>query len=205
MKILTVIPTQGELDFFSAGAAGALVDSLSIGDVVIATETVEHDIRNRFGPPRLPRFRGAQPVRAQCRDALQTPRAFRIQYDPIASGDEAVGEVATQTAIHARTGAVAVAWEGAGGARASHVTGVSFREIRGNGQCQSHSGIRLLGGLIAVFLVDQRRVTEEAKTAVLNQKGELPILKDVDRSSAPLMRQMIEKMWRLAQVHKAGT
>jgi hypothetical protein len=61
-----------------------------------------------------------------------------------------------------------------------------------------------VGGLIIVFLVDQRRVNEQAKEAVLNQQGELPILKDVDGSSAPLMRQMIEKMWRLAQVHKEG-
>jgi hypothetical protein len=59
-----------------------------------------------------------------------------------------------------------------------------------------------VGGLIIVFLVDQRRVNEEAKEAILNQRGELPILKDVDGSSAPLMRQMVEKMWRLAQVHK---
>jgi hypothetical protein len=61
-----------------------------------------------------------------------------------------------------------------------------------------------VGGLIVVFLVDQRRVNEEVRDAVLNQRGELPILKDVDGSSAPLMRQMIEKMWRLAQVHKEG-
>jgi hypothetical protein len=62
-----------------------------------------------------------------------------------------------------------------------------------------------VGGLIVVFLVDQRPVNEEARDAVLNQRGELPILKDVDGSSAPLMRQMIEKIWRLAQVHREPT
>ena len=62
-----------------------------------------------------------------------------------------------------------------------------------------------VGGLLVVFLVDQRRVNEEAKNAVLNRQGELPILKDVDGSSAPLMRQLLEKLWQLAQVHKEGT
>src|SRR5713226_5521153 len=38
-----------------AGAAGALDDRLSVGDVVIGTETIEYDIRNRFGEPLLPR------------------------------------------------------------------------------------------------------------------------------------------------------
>jgi hypothetical protein len=61
-----------------------------------------------------------------------------------------------------------------------------------------------VGGLIAAFLVDQRPVGEEAKDTVLNRRSKLPILKDVDGSSAPLMRQMIERLWRLAQVHKQG-
>src|SRR6266478_4000180 len=45
-----------------AGAAGALVNGLSIGDVVVATETVEHDIRNKFGLPLLPRFGSAKAI-----------------------------------------------------------------------------------------------------------------------------------------------
>jgi adenosylhomocysteine nucleosidase len=50
---------------------------------------------------------------------------------PIASGDEDVVDAERRTSIHARTGALAAAWEGAGGARACAFLGVPFLEIRG--------------------------------------------------------------------------
>ncbi len=112
------------------GAAGALVDELAIGDVVVATETVEHDIRNKFGPPELPRFRTAHTVLERCQRAL-TPFAFQVHYSSIASGDEDVVTSERRAEIQARTGASVVAWEGAGGARACCFAGVSFVEIRG--------------------------------------------------------------------------
>ena len=114
-----------------AGAAGALVDHLSVGDVVIATETVEHDIRNRFGKPLLPRFGGSKKALENCRKALQPPLGFQIYFGPIASGDEDVVDRERRKAIHAQTGAVVVAWEGAGGARACQFSGTPYLEIRG--------------------------------------------------------------------------
>src|SRR5689334_5020365 len=45
-----------------AGAAGGLVDDLTIGDVVVATTTVEHDYNNKFNARPLPRFDGASAV-----------------------------------------------------------------------------------------------------------------------------------------------
>jgi adenosylhomocysteine nucleosidase len=41
-----------------AGAAGSLAPELSIGDVVVGTETVEHDYRLLFATRPLPRFPG---------------------------------------------------------------------------------------------------------------------------------------------------
>ena len=114
-----------------AGAAGALAVGLAVGDVVIATETVEHDIRNKFGPPLLPRFSSSEQILRHCHRALRTDPAFRVHYGPIASGDEDVVEPERRAAIHKRTNALAVAWEGAGGARASQFSGVAFIEIRG--------------------------------------------------------------------------
>jgi len=114
-----------------AGAAGALVDGLAIGDVVIATETVEHDIRNRFGKPLLPRFSGSEKTLENCRRALQTRLGFRIHFGPIASGDEDVIDSDRQKALHAQTDALVVAWEGAGGARACQFSEVPYLEIRG--------------------------------------------------------------------------
>jgi adenosylhomocysteine nucleosidase len=114
-----------------AGAAGALVDVLSVGDVVVATETVEHDIHNRFGKPLLPRFAGAEAVLSGVRSVASHIESLQVHFGPIASGDEDVVDADTRRMLHQRTGALAVAWEGAGGARACHFSGVPFVEIRG--------------------------------------------------------------------------
>ncbi|MCP4401928.1 MAG: 5'-methylthioadenosine/S-adenosylhomocysteine nucleosidase [bacterium] len=115
-----------------AGAAGGIVETVGIGDVVIGTETVEHDIRNKFGTtPLIPRFQGASTiVEALSRSVLHdTP--FRVHRGAIASGDEDVVDSERRREICERTGAIATAWEGAGGARASHFSGIPFVEIRG--------------------------------------------------------------------------
>ncbi|MGQ4809261.1 5'-methylthioadenosine/S-adenosylhomocysteine nucleosidase [Candidatus Entotheonellaceae bacterium PAL068K] len=113
-----------------AGAAGALVEALAPGDIVVATETVEHDLRP-FGRPLLPRFRSAETALAALREGRLAQTGFTVHFGPIASGDEAVGVPERRSAIHQLTGALAVAWEGAGGARACHFSRVSFIEVRG--------------------------------------------------------------------------
>jgi len=125
-----------------AGAAGALASGLSVGDVVIATETVEHDIRNKFGKPLLPRFSSSERALEYCRQAVQAGPTLNVHYGPIASGDEDVMDVERRAAIHHRTEALAVAWEGAGGARASQFSGVPFIEIRGVTDGADHTAAR---------------------------------------------------------------
>lgn len=114
-----------------AGAAGALTDNLAVGDVVIATETVEHDIRNRFGKPLLPRFGSAEAILEHCRQTLPATQAYKVHFGAIASGDEDVVGVDRREAIYRQTGALAVAWEGAGGARACRFSHVPYLEVRG--------------------------------------------------------------------------
>jgi adenosylhomocysteine nucleosidase len=114
-----------------AGAAGALADGLAAGDVVIGTETVEHDIRNLFGAPHLPRFSGSKELLDQCRRAFQSPSVCRVHFGPIASGDEDIADPKRRIVLRGKTGALAVAWEGAGGARACKFSEVPFVEIRG--------------------------------------------------------------------------
>jgi adenosylhomocysteine nucleosidase len=137
-KVQFAIQTQHVLDVnrtwdvvICAGAAGALVNGVAVGDVIVATETVEHDIHNHFGPPRLPRFSGA-PTMIESLKGVRPPRnTFTVHFGPIASGDEDVVAVERQEELRRRTGALAVAWEGAGGARACQFSGVPFVEIRG--------------------------------------------------------------------------
>jgi len=112
------------------GAAGGLVDNLNIGDILVATETVEHDIYNRFGPPILPRFRGDETAVSHLK-SLSLPNSFQVHFGPIASGDEDVIDTNRKNEIQALTGGMAVAWEGAGGARACAFSDVPFIEIRG--------------------------------------------------------------------------
>ncbi|MFA5189379.1 MAG: 5'-methylthioadenosine/S-adenosylhomocysteine nucleosidase [Verrucomicrobiia bacterium] len=114
-----------------AGAAGALVESISVGDVVVATETVEHDIRNKFGKPMLPRFGGAKTILEHCHQTLPASSAFKVHFGCVASGDEDVVESERRKALHLQTGALAVAWEGAGGARACQFSDVPYLEVRG--------------------------------------------------------------------------
>ena len=114
-----------------AGAAGALVDSLAVGDVVIATETVEHDIHNKFGKPLLPRFCGSEVMLAHCREIQLATDGFKVHYGGVASGDEDVVELERRQTLYLQTGALAVAWEGAGGARACQFSEVPYLEVRG--------------------------------------------------------------------------
>jgi adenosylhomocysteine nucleosidase len=137
-KVQFAIQTQHVLDVsrtwdvvICAGAAGALVDGLAVGDVVVATETVEHDIHNHFGPPLLPRFSGAATMIESLRSVRLPRNAFTVHFGPIASGDEDIVAVERQEALRRRTGALAVAWEGAGGARACQFSAVPFVEMRG--------------------------------------------------------------------------
>jgi adenosylhomocysteine nucleosidase len=137
-KVQFAIQTQHLLEAGSgwelvicAGAAGALVNDVSVGDIVVATETVEHDINNKFGKPLLPRFNGAETAIAAFRRASRLSGSFRAHFGPIASGDEDVVDVERKGQLHRLTGALAVAWEGAGGARACQFSNIPFIEIRG--------------------------------------------------------------------------
>jgi len=113
-----------------AGAAGGLVKDVSIGDVVVATTTIEHDYGNRFDSRPLPIFEGEKRAIASLKRLSIQPYAFRFHFGPVASGDEDVVELERRKALHERTEALAVAWEGAGGARACQFSEVAFIEMR---------------------------------------------------------------------------
>ena len=113
-----------------AGAAGGLVDELTIGDVVVATTTVEHDYQNKFSKRHVPKFEGALTVIAALR-RVELPSTFKVLFGVVASGDEDIIDVERRRTLQQSTGALVVAWEGAGGARACAFSNVLFVEIRG--------------------------------------------------------------------------
>ena len=113
-----------------AGAAGALVEGLSAGDVVVGTQTVEHDIHSNLGISRPPRFNSDAATLDALKKASLKMDAFSVFWGAIASGDENVTGVERRKQIQKLTGALAVAWEGAGGARACQFSSIPFIEIR---------------------------------------------------------------------------
>ena len=137
-KVQFAVQTQHLLDTCSdwnvivcAGAAGALGDKVSVGDVVVATTTIEHDYNNKFNERALPKFDGARAAIADLRSVSHSTNTFSVHFGPIASGDEDVVETERKRMLHEFTGALAVAWEGAGGAKACAFSSLPFVEIRG--------------------------------------------------------------------------
>ena len=94
-----------------AGAAGSLAPNLSVGDLVVGTETVEHDYRLLFATRPLPRFPGHAPSIEALRRWGRDLDGFQVFFDLIASGDEDVVSSERARALRDQTGAVCVAWE----------------------------------------------------------------------------------------------
>jgi adenosylhomocysteine nucleosidase len=113
-----------------AGAAGSLTPELSVGDVVVGTETVEHDYRLQFATRPLPRFPGHGPSIDALRQSAHGVGSFQVVFDVIASGDEDVVTSERAQAIRDQTSAACVAWEGSGAARAALFNGLGSLEIR---------------------------------------------------------------------------
>ncbi len=113
-----------------AGTAGSLVKNLAVADVVVATQTVEHDFNRALIAKPLPSFEGHAHWLSQLREAADSFDGFDLHFGPIASGDEGIVEAQRASEVHAATGALAVAWEGAGGARAAQFSHVPYLELR---------------------------------------------------------------------------
>ena len=121
-----------------AGVAGALSSTLNIGDVVVATETVEHDYNLKFISRPLPRFAGNLQVIKALQNLPQADSTFSIHFGAIASGDEDIVDVARGQELVTATNCIAVAWEGAGGARACQFNGKPYIELRGVTDTANH-------------------------------------------------------------------
>ena len=97
------------------GAAGALSKELNLGDVIVASKTIEHDFRTGFMKQKEPEFLGYEPWLLSLQ-TFQDP-GFQLHTLMIASGDEDILRVDRVNEIIQQTSAQAVAWEGAGNGR----------------------------------------------------------------------------------------
>lgn len=117
-----------------AGAAGSLSAEIRPFDVVVGTQTIEHDYREKFEASPLPKFLASpnliEKFPSLIIDVSKNSLNFKIHQGPIASGDEDVVDRTRAQEIHSQTSALSVAWEGAGGARAASFHRKDFLEIR---------------------------------------------------------------------------
>jgi adenosylhomocysteine nucleosidase len=120
-----------------AGAAGAISGSLAVGDVVAATLTIEHDYQLKFVTRPLPAFPGDSGLLKRL-ERVEHRDGFGLFFGFVASGDEDVIDLQRGADLAEATGAMAVAWEGAGAARACTFTDVPFLELRGITDTANH-------------------------------------------------------------------
>jgi adenosylhomocysteine nucleosidase len=136
-----------------AGAAGALAMKLKVGDIVIASETVEHDCIHRFVKRPAPRFPGNANLVAQFEKLTEIDgNEFDIHVGVMASGDEDIVERSRAEEIKRLTGAIAVAWEGAGGARACQFSEVPYVEVRGITDTADHKAPSVFDGNLSLVM-----------------------------------------------------
>lgn len=108
------------------GACGSLDRNVKALDIVIATKTIEHDYKLRFMPRPPPEYSASEQLLSRIRKAK-----LDVHFGVVASGDEDIVESARAQELALATGAIAVAWEGAGGARACQFLKIPYIEIRG--------------------------------------------------------------------------
>jgi adenosylhomocysteine nucleosidase len=121
-----------------AGAAGALAPEVKVGDVIVATSTLEHDYNNKFSERPKPQFAGDSKSIEQIKALNLSEVDFKVHFGIMAGGDEDVIEVMRGTELYKAHNALAVAWEGVGGARASAFSEVPYLEIRGATDTANH-------------------------------------------------------------------
>ena len=121
-----------------AGAAGALSPEVRVGDLIVATSTLEHDYNLKFAKRPKPSFSGDLKSIEQLRALNLYDANFKVHFGIMAGGDEDVIEVTRGAELFKAHNALAVAWEGIGGARASAFSGLPYLEIRGATDSANH-------------------------------------------------------------------
>jgi adenosylhomocysteine nucleosidase len=121
-----------------AGAAGALAPEVRVGDLIVATSTLEHDYNLKFAKRPKPSFPGDAKSIEQLKALNLADANIKIHFGIMAGGDEDVIEVARGAELRELHNALAVAWEGIGGARASAFSDVPYLEIRGATDTANH-------------------------------------------------------------------
>jgi len=141
-KVNAAMCTQILVDTFDAdavictGSAGALHDDLDIGDIVIAEDCVQHDVRVDFlglPPGQIPfsdlRFFSAAPALIEHARAVDLP-GHSLRFGRVCTGDAFIQDEDRRTAIREELGGDCVEMEGAAVGQVCTLNEVPFLLVR---------------------------------------------------------------------------
>ena len=111
---------------------------MKVGDLIVVTITVEHDYNNKFSVKPKPQFHGDTKSIEQLKSLNLMDADFSVHFGIMAGGDEDVIEVERGRELRELHTALAVAWEGVGGARACAFSEVPYLELRGATDTANH-------------------------------------------------------------------
>jgi len=127
-KFLIEIPTIETV--ICLGTAGSLAPQVKPFDVILGSISIEHDSQRNEEEEKFPSFKSLlAPTLPPTSEFQAWP--FQVHVAPIASGDEDIVSSERAQNIYEKTNALAVAWEGIGGACTAHAANKKFLEIRG--------------------------------------------------------------------------
>ena len=168
------------------GAAGSLGRGPVLGDVIVGTSTIEHDYKLRFVEQPLPCYPADAQLVAQFRSVTsKVARGFTVFFGGIASGDEDIITPERAVEVREATGALCVAWEGAGAARAARFSGLQFLEMRVITDGADHTAatdfqanlqhtMPNLAHLLLGWCLARREVSPEGRVRSVTSEQEIP-------------------------------
>ena len=152
----------------NTGVAGNLSDTLNVGDVAIASDTVEHDYDLSplgYAPGMV---LGVNKIHVPCDetavaliDSVMTELGVRHLVGTIASGDQFIGGKEPKERIRSAFGAIACEMEGAAVGHVAALNGVKFCVIRAISDNADGSAPENFGVFATAAAATSVKVTEE--------------------------------------------
>jgi adenosylhomocysteine nucleosidase len=174
-KVNAAVCTQIMIDLFqvnsviNTGIAGSLRDEINIGDIVISTDTVQHDVDARELGCLLGQIPGMNSVCFQA-DKATADLAYQLcrKVNPdvsvylgrIVSGDQFVSEPLTKKRIRDNFEGLCTEMEGAAIAQTAHLNGIPFLVIRAISDKADNSAYTDFSVFIKQAAIRSLRLTE---------------------------------------------
>lgn len=131
-KIKTASATQLLIDkrpsdfYINFGTAGAISQNLEIGDIVVAREIIEHDVKEKF-PEVVP-----PPIHIVNKEVIKKlhTKNLNLKFGTIVSGDEDIVTTQRRKALFKKHNCLTADWESAGFALTCNINNVRFLVFR---------------------------------------------------------------------------